>query len=262
MGKETGITWTDHTFNPWWGCVRVSEGCVHCYAETFSKRTGNDIWGADKPRRMFGEKHWAEPLKWNRDAQAANQRRKVFCASMADVFETHRDKYWQTEMNAARLKLTRVVLATPWLDWLFLTKRIEDAPGYLDWMFGVGLLPRNLWIGTTAEDQANYDKRIPILAKIPAVVRWVSIEPQIGPVSILQNPRAIDWIISGGESGAGCRPFELNWARQLRDECAQNNVAFFLKQLGGFPNKRHELSDFPADLRVQDFPHPHPQPTP
>jgi protein gp37 len=133
-------------------------------------------------------------------------------------------------------------------------------------MFPFGM-PTNIWIGCTAENQEMYDKRIPFLALISdATVRFVSVEPQIGAVSMFSNPTttalsdSIDWIIVGGESGGGCRPFDIEWARQLRDECQESGAAFFLKQLGGHPNKRHELSDFPEDLRVQEFPTPQAQP--
>jgi len=257
MGKETGITWTNHTFNPWWGCVRVSEGCAHCYAETFAKRTGHNIWGVTAPRRFFGEKHWNEPRKWNSEAEAAGVRRLVFCASMADVMETHREPEVQERMNAERMKLATLITETPWLNWLLLTKRIEDADKYLTAMFPFGM-PGNIWIGCTAENQENYDKRVPYLNAITdAAIRFISIEPQIGPVSMVLTPAPsnnIDWIIVGGESGGGCRPFDIEWARTLLNEARINGAAFFLKQLGGHPNKRHELTDFPADLRVQEFP--------
>lgn len=251
MGKETAISWTDHTFNPWWGCVRVSEGCTHCYAETFSKRTGHSIWGVDADRRFFGQKHWNEPLLWN---SKAKKQELVFCASMADVFETHKKGHINDLMNKERERLGWTIWHTPNLEWLLLTKRIESAEFYLDMMFPGGERPDSIWVGCTTENQESFDKRIEHLANVKAKVRFLSVEPQIGPVSILKNPRAIDWVISGGESGPGCRPFDVAWARQLRDECKENNIAFFLKQLGGHPNKRHDLSDFPEDLRIQEFP--------
>lgn len=111
MGEQTEISWTDHSFNPWWGCTRVSPGCQHCYAEAFSKRTGNDVWGKDNDRRFFGDKHWAEPIRWNARAEITARRERVFCASMADVFEDRRD------LDAPRQRLWELIVATPMLDW-------------------------------------------------------------------------------------------------------------------------------------------------
>lgn len=121
MGIETEIAWTDSTFNPWWGCQRVSPGCERCYAETFAKRVGLQVWGPKQERRFFGEKHWREPLRWNEQAAKAGARRRVFCASMADVFEERLD------LAAARARLFGLIRLTPSLDWLLLTKRPENA---------------------------------------------------------------------------------------------------------------------------------------
>src|SRR5688572_21886599 len=117
MGESTTITWTHHSWNPWWGCVKVSEGCKNCYAESFSKRACHDIWGPGSQRRFFGDKHWAEPIKWDRAAEKAGERRRVFCASMADVFEDRPD------LVEPRRRLFELIRATPNLDWLLLTKR-------------------------------------------------------------------------------------------------------------------------------------------
>lgn len=261
MGKETAISWTDHTFNPWWGCVRVSEGCERCYAETFSKRVGQAVWGVTAPRRFFGEKHWNEPIQWNRDAQTAGVQRLVFCASMADVCETHRNEETQEKMDVERVRLGELIIKTPSLTWLLLTKRIEDATKYIVGMMFHGVLPKNVWIGCTAENQKRYDQRIPYLNRIEqATVRFISIEPQIGPVSMMLSSAPsnnIDWVIVGGESGAGCRPFDVEWARSILKECRYTETAFFLKQLGGNPNKRHDIADFPEDLQVREFPATH-----
>lgn len=120
MGKDTGITWTDSTFNPWWGCEKVSPGCTNCYAATFDKRVGGDHWGAKAGRRFFGDKHWREPEKWNRDAAKSGERHRVFCASMADVFEDRDD------LVQPRIRLFHLISETPNLDWLLLTKRPEN----------------------------------------------------------------------------------------------------------------------------------------
>ena len=117
MGKDSTIEWTHHTFNPWWGCAKVSPGCANCYAEAWAKRVGQKIWGAGEDRRFFSEKHWAEPLKWNAEAKSAKRRKRVFCASMADVFE------FRADLNPAREKLWQLIAQTEWLDWLLLTPR-------------------------------------------------------------------------------------------------------------------------------------------
>ncbi len=148
MGKDTAISWCHHTFNPWHGCEKVSPGCANCYAEAFSKRIGRDIWGRGKPRRFFGDKHWAEPRKWNEDAMRAGERRRVFCASMADVFEA------DGSLVAHRERLWLLIESTPHLDWLLLTKRPENAAGMAPWR---GRWPANVWLGTRLR-RANRNK--------------------------------------------------------------------------------------------------------
>lgn len=252
MGKNSAIAWTDDTFNPWWGCVRVSQGCVHCYAETFSHRLGNDIWGVDKSRKFFGDKHWNEPVKWDKEAKESGQPRYVFCGSMCDWLEDRPD------LVAPRARLIKLIEATPNLTWLLLTKRIENAVHLVpEWLNGA---PKNAWFGVTTEDQISYDKRIGILLGLrvhfDASVVWLSIEPQISEVSIdvRLDGRNVDWAIVGGESGTGCRPFNIEWARSIKKQCDEDGVAFFLKQLGGHPSKRHNMTDFPEDLQVRDYP--------
>jgi protein gp37 len=179
MGESTAISWTDHTFNPWWGCTRVSPGCQHCYAEAFAKRTGHDVWGQGGARRFFGDKHWAEPLRWDRQAEADGRPHLVFCASMADVFED------RPELVAPRADLYDVIRATPHLIWQLLTKRPENVMGMVPdaWEYAREW-PSNVWIGTTVEDQQRADERIPELLAIPAPVRFLSCEPLLGPVDL------------------------------------------------------------------------------
>lgn len=241
MGTTTAISWTDHTFNPWWGCSRVSPGCQHCYAETFSKRLGEDLWGKDSPRRFFGPKHWNDPVRWNLAALAAGRPRLVFCASMADVFEDRDD------LVGERARLFDLIEATPRLEWQLLTKRPENVLRLASrWADG---WPANAWIGTTVEDQARADERVPLLLEIPAAVRFLSCEPLLGPVRLRPEwieleiqafgangltcfPR-VDWIIVGGESGPGHRPLNLDHARALRHQADVDVVPFFFKQVGG-----------------------------
>lgn len=218
MGAFSIIEWTHHTFNPWWGCVKVSPGCEHCYAEALSKRTGHSVWGAKADRRFFGEKHWAEPLKWNADAEKAGERHRVFCASMADVFEDRID------LHGERAKLWDLIAATPALDWLLLTKRPENMRAIAQW----GEWPANAWAGCTVED-VKRKARIGILRNVPARTRFLSIEPLLEDLGAL-DLRGISWVIVGGESGHGARPMREDWVRSIRDQCGGAGVRFFYKQ--------------------------------
>jgi protein gp37 len=291
VSANTKIEWTTHTFNAWWGCHKVSPACKNCYAEAFSKRTGNQVWGADAPRRFFGDKHWREPLKWNRDAEQAGERRRVFCGSMMDVFELHEDAEQFALMEQARVRLWRLIGETPWLDWLLLTKRPENARAVLPHPWWFEGCP-NVWMGTTVENQEYADIRIPHLLKIKASVLFLSCEPLLGPIDIpieylapfkdtdpfLRPTPRIGWVIAGGESGHHHREHQLEWSRSLRDQCQAAGVAFFFKQTGELATeetffqaplnvvpgrKRLELKsrskggaleEIPADLRVREFP--------
>lgn len=233
MGQHSKIEWTHHTFNPWWGCIKVSAGCKFCYADTWARRVGLDLWSANSPRRFFSDHHWAEPLKWNKEAAQEQQRRRVFCASMADVFEGRK------ELDLWRARLWPLIEQTPWLDWLLLTKRPENIEKYAPWK---GDWPDNIWLGTTAENQHWADKRIPILMQHRAVVRFASCEPLIGALDLtpwLANPftgrrdrTGLNWVIAGGESGAKARPMNPEWASQLRDQCDESGTPFHFKQWG------------------------------
>jgi protein gp37 len=156
MGKNSKIEWTHHTFNPWWGCTKVSPACKNCYAETWARRIGADIWGRSAPRRFFSDQHWRAPLAWNSEAQDEGVRRRVFCASMGDVFEG------RTDLNEWRVRLWQLIEDTPWLDWLLLTKRPERALDYVPWDLE---WPENVWVGTTVENQRWVDHRRKRLVK-------------------------------------------------------------------------------------------------
>lgn len=229
MGQNSKIEWTHHTFNPWWGCVRVSPACKNCYAEAWAKRVGVDVWGGRAERRFFSDKHWKEPLKWNREAEASGQRRRVFCASMADVFENRRD------LDPWRAKLWPIIEATPWLDWLLLTKRPQHIGRLVPW---ADRWPSNVWIGTTAENQRWAERRIPSLLEYPAAVRFISCEPLLGELSLApwlapaDTGGGLNWVIAGGESGAKSRPMNPSWAESIRDECKAAAVPFHFKQWG------------------------------
>jgi protein gp37 len=236
VSERTGIEWTDATFNPWWGCVRVSPACAHCYADTFARRYGHaGLWEEGAPRREMSDSHWAKPRSWDRRATSDGQRLKVFCASMADVFED------AVGLERHRTRLWKLIEETRWLHWQLLTKRPENVLRFAPWGDS---WPDNVWIGTSIEN-SRFTFRADILREIPAASRFVSAEPLLTSLFLngARNRKpldldGIDWIIAGGESGPRPRPMELVWVRELRDAAAASDVAFFLKQLGGYPDKR------------------------
>lgn len=254
MAENSKIEWCDHTFNPWWGCQKVSPACDNCYAEALDKRTGGDHWGPKAPRRRTGHANWNKPLKWNKDAAAKGIRYRVFCASMADVFDNQVPPEWRDD-------LWMLIKATPHLDWLLLTKRPQNIKKMLPADWGNGY--PNVWLMTTAENQPEAERRIKELLAVPAVIHGLSMEPLLGPVDFSEavpsdhRPHGpgrsalsqfdycedcgeddglpkIDWVICGGESGPGARPMHPDWARSLRDQCAAADVPFFFKQWGEF----------------------------
>jgi protein gp37 len=249
MGKDTAIAWCSSTFNPWHGCTKVSPGCQNCYAERLGNRYGVE-WGADAPRRFFSDAHWREPLAWNRAAEKAGERRRVFCGSMCDVMEP-----W-TGFYGTRLKLGNLIRKTLNLDWLLLTKRPEcwdRALLEMGWDTKSAGLPENIWLGVTAENQEMAERRIPILLRTPAAVRFVSAEPLLGPVDFGKRLCQPDWLIVGAESGPNARPMDLAWARSLLDQCQAAGVSFFMKQICE-RGKPIPYDDFPDDLKIREFP--------
>jgi protein gp37 len=227
MGKDSTIEWTHHTFNPWWGCARVSPGCKHCYADAQAKRFGHNIWGAEAPRRQLSDNYWKQPLVWNADAAAEGARKRVFCASMADVFEDRAD------LEASRARLWRLIDETPRLDWLLLTKRPENVGRLVPWG---GDWPANVWLGATAENQKWLERRAPHLLSSSARVLFLSCEPLLGGLDLspIVGPanRGIDWLIGGGESGPRARPMHPDWLTSLRDQSVEAGIKFLFKQWG------------------------------
>jgi protein gp37 len=235
VGESSKIQWTNHTFNVAFGCAKVSEGCKNCYADAFARRIGHGkrlpaIWGEDAERRVFGEKHWREPLKWNRAAEAAGVRARVFCSSMADVFENH------PTVNEERTKLWPLIEATPWLDWMLLTKRPENMVRFTPTAWRAGW-PKNVWAGATAETQGRLRERLGHLRRVPACTRFLSCEPLLEDLDLeTEGMDAIDLVIIGGESGPNARPFDMAWARSaIRQLRGIGGVAVFIKQAGSRP---------------------------
>lgn len=249
---KTSIEWTrgpngeqGFSFNPWTGCTKVGPGCDHCYAEGWAKRSGIVRWGPGAERRRTSEANWRLPVKWNAEAERLGVRYRVFCASLADVFDNEVPVEWRAD-------LFDLIARTPNLDWLLVTKRIGNVERMvmdaLRTMFvRTNQEPppwpwANVWLGITVVNQAEADRDIPKLLKIPAAVRFLSMEPLLGPVQIAlwldslpavvdQRPR-LDWVIVGGESGPGARPMHPQWARDIRDQCEAAGVPMMLKQWG------------------------------
>ncbi len=280
MADQTAIEWCDSTFNPWIGCTRVSPACDDCYAaRSTPARTLGVAWGAGVERRLTSKPNWKLPIVWQRQADAFQaqhgRRRRVFCASLADWLDNEVPIQWLVD-------LLELVRTTPDLDWLLLTKRIgnwasriSEAIGFLDeqtpdayplplrrwlcqWLDG-DEAPRNVWLGSTVVNQAEADRDVPKLLRVPAAVRFLSVEPMLGPINLrcidvdgdheihpltgttecidgegrpAPDLPGINWVICGGESGSKARPMHPDWARSLRDQCAAAGVAFTFKQHG------------------------------
>jgi len=243
MAAETNIEWCDSTFNPWIGCTRVSPACDDCYAaRSTPARTLGVSWGAGQPRHRTSASNWELPKRWQREAAAFQaqhgRRRRVFCASLADVFDNEVPDAW-------RMDLFKVIADTPDLDWLLLTKRIGNVPKHLqNDGLAFDIIGRNVWLGITVVNQAEVDRDVPKLLRVPAAVRFLSVEPMLGPISFeglfasdrvndgTNTLEALDWVICGGESGTKARPMHPDWARSLRDQCAAAGVPFLFKQHG------------------------------
>ncbi len=232
MGKETKISWTNKTHNFWYGCRKVSAGCKSCYAERDMKRFGKDFNIVTKAKGFISPLMWKEPSM-------------VFVNSWSDFFieeaDPWRDEAWD------------IIRRTPHLTYQILTKRVENIPDRLPDDWGEGW--DNIWLGVSIES-LEYVPRSFALIDIPAQVRFISAEPLIEYLCLpgLLPLNKIHWIIVGGESGPGCRPMDLQWARELLIDCKYHGVAFFMKQLGGHPDRREDINQFPEDLRIQEFP--------
>lgn len=268
MGENSKIEWTTHTFNPWMGCTKVSAGCTHCYAENqMDHRYGKVVWGKGNPRQRTTPANWRKPIAWNKAAKGTTERPRVFCASLADVFDSEAAQEWRDD-------LWRLIESTPNLDWLLLTKRPENVLAMVPETWREKF-PPHIWVGTSVENQEAADKRIPYLVEIPAVVRFLSCEPLLGPVDLFldhdehhdpkdpeysgyaetssgylhgrdcrgwcdyacnggfyEGEKPIHWVIVGGESGPGARPMSPLWAKSLRDQCQAAGVAYLFKQWG------------------------------
>lgn len=230
MAENSGIEWTHHTFNPWIGCTKISAACDHCYAEAWDARGLQGLpsrWGPHAARTRT--KTWGNPVKWQKKAKAEGVRYRVFCASLADIFDNHKSilPEWRSEFWA-------LIKACPDLDFLLLTKRPENICKMLpdDWGNGYP----NVWLGCTVEDQkAAYRARH--LIKVPATVHFLSMEPLLSDVDLSGVIHGLEWVITGGENGKHYRPVDPDWFRSLRDQCAAAGVPFLFKQWEGESQK-------------------------
>lgn len=228
--KDSNTEWAHHSFNPWWGCAKVSAGCDNCYATSKTSNYGYNFWDSDAPRRTLSHATWDKPLIWNNEALEAGIRKRVFCSPMADVFERRPD------LIHPRQRLLTLIGATTNLDWLLLTKRPENikilAP--IDYRY-----PSNVWLGTSVEDQYSVNNRIKYLLEFKKPkVRFLCCEPLLEALDIRRYlvPNAygvrIDWVIVGGEYGSRSRPMNPEWVESLREQCLEANVPFLFKQWG------------------------------
>jgi protein gp37 len=251
MAEKTIIAWTDHTFNPWIGCAKVSAGCTNCYAETGSKRYGLQLWGADAPRRIT-KTPWQNVLQWEKAAAAGvpgilgpGRPHLVFLGSWMDWAEDRPD------LVETRARMWDLIRDCRHLHFQMLTKRPENIPAMLPADWGDGY--PNVWLGTSIEDM-RVAWRADRLRVIPAVVRFISYEPALGPLDGL-DLSGLDWIIYGGESGPGFRAEDKAWARSMHDRCSAAGIAFFHKQSAATRTERGIELDGKI---VHEFPTPSP----
>jgi len=238
MAENSGIEWCDHTFNPWIGCTKISPACDFCYAEDWNKRyrEGRN-WGSSAPRERT--KTWGDPVRWNKQAQRLGIRPRVFCASLADVFDNQVPTEWRDD-------LWKLIRETPNLDWLLLTKRPQNISGMLPPDWGKNGY-RNVWLGITVENQREYSIRAADFYSIPSVIHFLSMEPLLGPVELCNSSEwrnaakflgrplnhMLDWVIVGGESGSHYRHTDPDWFRSIRDQCECAGIPCLFKQYGG-----------------------------
>lgn len=241
MAEHTKIGWVNHSFAPWFGCTQVAPECDLCYAKDWARRFRKAEWGPHAPRQRAAASTWKLPLRWQRQAVAAGEHHRVFCSHYSDVFDRQAPEPWRGDVWA-------LIRQCPDLQWLLLTKRAQNIRK----MLPDGWPWPNVWLGVTAGKQRSWARDVRVLRTIPATVRFVSVEPMLAPITA--DLAGIDWVICGGESGHGFRPFDPDWARALHDQCRATGTAFFMKQLGGHPDKRDKLDQLPLDLRIRQWP--------
>lgn len=252
MAENSKIQWTDHTFNPWVGCEKVSAACDNCYAEGWAKRAGRPHLFDGIPPERTSIQNWYKVQVWNKGAELNGIRQRVFCASLADVFDERVPTEWRED-------LWELIRATPHLDWLILTKRPENFNDMLPEDWGNGW--SNVWLGVTVEDNTTAARRIPILKQTRAARRFLSCEPLL--CHIKPALCGIDLVIVGGESGSNARFMDVLWARDILCRCIFFGASFFMKQMGDAFDREQRNRGInldltwgyiPPELRVREFP--------
>lgn len=266
MAQNSNIEWCDHTVNLWWGCAKVHTGCKNCYAEDLSHRYGNKIWGEKAPRKRI-KSAFKDLDKYQKRAVKEGVKYKIFCGSMMDICEDNKKILNPIEeideTRQLRAKLFKAIADGQYdnLIFLFLTKRPEniglDFP--MKWThYGID---DNVWFGASVSNQATADEIVPKLVKADIERRFLSVEPQVGAIDLTTIKAklvasvdeefyllpAIDWVIQGGESGSKKRPFNLDWAYSLKEQCIKNGVPYFFKQID-------KVQEIPSDLYFRQFP--------
>ncbi len=254
MAQDSTIEWTHHTANLWWGCTKVHEGCDHCYAASLSNRWGNDVWGNDKPRKQVSSV-WTSLLKYQKLAKQADTSHRVFVGSMMDIFEKPmpvidskgnllafdtgniRQQFFDNISNGMY----------PNLMFLLLTKRPSNINRMIPENWKVNP-PINVMFGTSPVNQLTSMTLIEQLLKVNGS-RFLSVEPQLSEISLLPwlQAKQIHWVIQGGESGPGRRPFDTDWGRKLKAECQATDTPYFFKQVD-------KVLEIPTDLMVREYP--------
>lgn len=266
MAKNSTIEWTDHTANLWWGCERIHAGCDNCYALNIAQWRNKDVWGNDKPRLRI-KNVWTQIAKFQKEAAAAGEIHKVFVGSMMDIFEKpmplidHKgipllegDNEFYHTGQLRDYFFNTVVPNCPNLMFLLLTKRPSNINKYIPQSWKTNP-PENVMFGTSPVDQKTAKGLIVQLSKVNGK-RFLSVEPQLDKIDLMAKVKnnnelvlldLVDWVINGGESGNGKRPFDCDWARLIRDDCQKKGVPFFFKQI----DKKQAI---PPDLMVRQFP--------
>lgn len=286
MGKDTNIESHDHSFNPWWGCYEVGDGCDNCYAKAFDKRIGGDHWGADKPLKYMSLDYWKQPQKWDREAAQEGTTKTIICGSQCDVWDNRADPL-------VRKRLFELIQMTPNLLWCIYTSRIGNAKKLLPNNWGAGY--PNVMLMTSVSTQKDADRDIPKLLKLPARYHGASLEPLLEAINLthmdveaagdkewcqincLSGKHSdmgrpcpdipnINWIVVGGESGGGAKPCVVGWIKNIVADCNTELVHVFVKQLGANPTNREgescphikhrkgaDMNEWPEELRVREF---------
>lgn len=255
MAQDSKIEWTDHTANLVFGCTKVHTGCDFCYAEVQAKRFGNDVWGNDKPRKEV-KSVWSNLDKFQALAKKENKIHKVFVGSMMDIFEKpmpliNSKGELDTNQNTGNLRFHLFYRIDrgdyPNLMFLFLTKRPSNINKYIfeSWKTNP---PENVMFGTSPVNQETANKLIPQLLDVKGK-KFLSVEPQLDSMNIqgFLFHGGIDWVIQGGESGHHKRPFNLDWAYYMKQQCETTKTPYFFKQID-------KIQPIPTDLLIREFP--------